>query len=118
MSSPTRLWATASGAGVYAPLATEARTLATLYHGCQRQICGFESEEMRVEHYLTVFARALGIEFEDKFKKYRHWQDPERVLADTTPCQLANGVDPERARSVVEETFAPGTATPTRYLPS
>ena len=95
-----------------------ARTLATIYHGCQRQICGFESEEMRVEHYLTVFARALGIEFEDKFKKYRHWQDPERVLADTTPCQRANGVDPERARSVVVETFGPGTAATTRYLPS
>jgi len=73
---------------------------------------------MLVEHYLTVFARALGIEFEDKFKKYRHWQDPERVLEDATPCQIANGVGAERARAVVTETFAPGQPAPAREVPS
>ena len=88
--------ARASGAGI----------LATIYHGCQRLLCGFEAEgRIAVEHYLSVFARALGIEFEDKYKTYRLWQDPERVLADTTPCQLANGVDPARARELVTRTF-------------
>ena len=95
-----------------------ATTLATIYHGCQRQICAFENDAMRIEHYLTVFARAMGIEFEDRFKKYRLWRDPERVLADTAPCQLANGVDAERARAVVQETFGPDTAPTTRYVPS
>ena len=95
-----------------------AGTLATIYHGCQRQLCAFEGDGMLVEHYLTVFARALGIEFEDKFKKYRHWEDPERVLADMAPCQIANGVDPERARALVTETFRPDTAASLRYLPS
>lgn len=84
-----------------------ADTLATIYHGCQRLICGFEAEgALRVEHYLSVFARALGIDFEDKYKTYRLWQDPDRVLADMTPCQVASGVDPERARRFVEATFA------------
>ena len=46
-----------------------AGTLATIYHGCQRQMCALEGDGMLIEHYLTVFARALGIEFEDKFKK-------------------------------------------------
>ncbi len=83
-----------------------AEILATIYHGCQRLLCGFEAEDrIVIEHYLSVFARALGIEFEDKYKTYRLWQDPERVLADTTPCQRANGVDPARARDLVEETF-------------
>jgi hypothetical protein len=95
-----------------------AGTLATIYHGCQRQMCAFEGDGMLVEHYLTVFARALGIEFEDKFKKYRHWEDLERVLEDMTPCQLANGVDPERARTLVTETFRPDTAASLKYLPS
>ena len=85
-----------------------ATTLATIYHGCQRLLCGFESEGgIAVEHYLSVFARALGIEFEDKYKKYRLWQDPARVLADMTPCQRANAVDPVRARQLVEDTFGP-----------
>jgi len=78
-----------------------AGTLATLYHSCQREICGFEDESIKVEHYLTVFARALGIEFEDKFKKYRLWQDPQRILADASPCQIANDIDPQKAESLV-----------------
>jgi len=79
---------------------------ATIYHGCQRLLCGFETERpVTIEHYLSVFARGLGIEFEDKYKTYRLWQDPERILAETTPCQRANAVDPARARAFVERTF-------------
>jgi len=85
-----------------------AGTLATIYHGCQRYLCVFEPEQpMTIEHYLTVFGRGLGLEFEDRFKKYRLWQDPERVLAETTPCQRANNVNAARAREVVEESFGP-----------
>jgi hypothetical protein len=81
-------------------------------------MCAFEEGGMLVEHYLTVFARALGIEFEDKFKKYRQWQDPDRVLADATPCQMANGVPAERARAVVTQTFAPGEPAAVKSQPS
>ena len=95
-----------------------ATTLAAIYHGCQREMCALEGDGMLVEHYLTVFARALGIDFEDKFKTYRRWADPQRVLADMTPCQMANRVDPERAQVVVAETFGPGARASTKYLPS
>jgi heterodisulfide reductase subunit D len=83
-----------------------ADTLATIYHGCQRLVCGFEAQRpITIEHYLSVFARGLGIEFEDRYKKFRLWQDPERVLEESTPCQTANYVDPARARQLVEKTF-------------
>jgi len=96
-----------------------ADVLATIYHGCQRMTCGFEAEgRITIEHYLSVFARALGIEFEDQFKKYRLWGDPERVLEDTTPCMQANGVDPEKARALVMATFAPRPAPPGTAAPS
>ena len=86
--------------------AAGADTLACIYHGCQRMLCGFESENrLTIEHYLSVFARALGIEFEDTFKKYRLWNDPDRVLEDMTACQQANNVDPAKARALVEATF-------------
>ncbi len=99
--------ARASGAGI----------LATIYHGCQRLLCGFEAEgRIVVEHYLSVFARALGIEFEDKYKKYRLWQDPERVLADAAPCQRANGMGPELARRLATGIFGP--LTPASKPPS
>jgi len=83
-----------------------AETLATIYHGCQRLVCGFEAERpIAIEHYLSVFARGLGIEFEDRYKKFRLWQDPDRVLEESTPCQTANHVDPARARQLVDKTF-------------
>src|SRR6266508_3332000 len=95
--------------------AAGADTLATIYHGCQRYLCVFEPESsLAIEHYLSVFGCGLGIEFEDKFKKYRLWQDPERVLAEATPCQRANGVDPARARDFVTETFGRLTPPPDR----
>jgi heterodisulfide reductase subunit D len=91
-----------------------ASILATIYHGCQRLMCGFEADgTLAIEHYLSVFARGLGIEFEDRFKKYRLWEDPERVLAESTPCQTANHVDPERAREFVTKAFGRFTSRPT-----
>ncbi len=95
-----------------------AGTLATIYHGCQRLTCGFEDADMTIEHYLSVFARGLGIEFEDKYKKYRQWQDPERVLADMTPCQRANAVDPGTARALVADVFGDRGTAPQPVQPS
>ena len=69
-------------------------------------MCSFETARpITIEHYLSVFARGLGIEFEDRYKKFRLWQDPERVLEESTPCQTANRVDPTRARQLGEKTF-------------
>jgi Fe-S oxidoreductase len=89
-----------------------ASTFATLYHSCQRHICvEEENTSLTIEHYLSVFARALGIEHEDTYKKYRLWGDPERVLADMAPCMIANNVDEGRAREIVGSTFPPTSGT-------
>ncbi len=86
--------------------AAGAHTLATIYHGCQRLICGFEAQApLTVEHYLSVFARGLGIEFEDTYKRWMLSGDPEAIMADATPCMEANGVEPAAARAFVERTF-------------
>ncbi|MDA0770303.1 MAG: hypothetical protein BZY79_06290 [SAR202 cluster bacterium Casp-Chloro-G4] len=82
-------------------------TFANLYHGCQRQICGYEANQpFTVEHYLSVFARALGIEHEDTYKKYMLLGDTDKILADMAPCMQANGVKPEEARRMVDRTFS------------
>jgi Fe-S oxidoreductase len=85
-----------------------ADTFATIYHGCQRMLCAFELERpITIEHYLSVFARGLGIEFEDRFKTYRLWEDPDRVLEESTPCQQANHMDPARAQALIKDIFPP-----------
>jgi len=87
-------------------LAAGATHMAGIYHGCHRELCRFEiARPIVLEHYLTLFARGLGIEFEDTYKKYVHWGDPERILEDATPCMAANGLDPETARGLVIKTF-------------
>ncbi len=84
----------------------DVETFATLYHTCQRLICPAEERyPLVIEHYLSVFARALGIEHEDKYKTYRLFRDPERVLAEVAPCMLANNVDLAQARQVVSQAF-------------
>jgi hypothetical protein len=83
-----------------------ADTLATIYHGCQRLLCGFEAAApLAIEHYLSVFARGLGIAFEDTYKKWMLAGDPEAILAEATPCMEANAVDPASARAFVTRTF-------------
>ncbi|HEU4370139.1 MAG TPA: heterodisulfide reductase-related iron-sulfur binding cluster [Methylomirabilota bacterium] len=85
-----------------------ADALATIYHGCQRLICRFEAEgPLAIEHYLSVFARGLGLEFEDTYKRWMLSGDREAILADATPCMEANGVDSAAARALVERTFVP-----------
>ena len=82
-------------------------SFATLYHGCQRQICGFEGDQpFDIEHYLSVFARALGIEHEDTYKKYMLLGDTEKIMTDMAPCMQANGVNPDEARRMVNKTFS------------
>jgi hypothetical protein len=88
--------------------AAGADTLATIYHGCQRLLCGFEARgPLTVEHYLSVFARGLGIEFEDTYKRWMLSGDPAAIMAEASPCMEANGVDAGAARAFVERTFVP-----------
>ena len=71
-------------------------------------MCAYEDEyPLNIEHYLSVFARALGIEYEDKYKKYRLWADPKLTLADMAPCMEANGVNLAQAEQIVTTTFGP-----------
>ena len=81
-------------------------TCATLYHGCHRMLCGYEGQyPLKVEHYLTVVARALGIEHEDLFKKYMAMGDTQAILAETSPCAQASGLSLEEATAAIQKTF-------------
>ena len=117
------VWAARVRAEITRAHAAGADTMATMYHGCQRSICAFEAEAAppagpSIEHYLSVFARGLGIHFEDTYKKYQLWADPDRILADMTPCQEANAVEMAKARDLVERTFVPIRALAPSNTPS
>ena len=82
-----------------------ADTYATLYHGCQRHMCGLEADyPVRVEHYLTLVGRALGIEYEDQYKKHtlsgntRRHPGRDRPLRRSQQHPVGGGEGGHRAR--------------------
>jgi hypothetical protein len=84
-----------------------ADTFATLYHGCQRHMCRYEADyPVKVEHYLTVVGRALGIEHEDLHKKHVLSGDIDAIMEETSPCAVANNISPEEARLTIEKNYA------------
>ena len=84
----------------------EADVYATIYHGCQRSLCGYEKDApLKVEHYLSVFGRALGIEHEDQYKKYLLSGNTAAIMEEVSPCAVASGISLEEARATVEKTF-------------
>lgn len=102
-------WRERAARQLQAAVALGAGTLATMYHGCQRLLCGYEADfPLRVEHYLTVFGRALGIEYEDTYKRYLLQGDTDAVMADVAPCMQAHRLDEAKVRAVVQRHFATG----------
>lgn len=87
-------------------VALGADIFATLYHSCQRMFCGFERwYSFKIEHYLTVFGRALGIEYEDRFKRYLLSGNEAEILSDMAPCMQAHGIGLDEARALIAKHF-------------
>ncbi len=65
--------------------ATRADTLVDVCHFCHET---FVTEELKygfnVDNYINLVAQALGINREDKFKKYKQWKNIDMILEDAT----------------------------------
>ncbi|MBI3089587.1 MAG: (Fe-S)-binding protein [Candidatus Tectomicrobia bacterium] len=80
--------------------------LATVYHSCQRELCAEErTYPFKVENYIQLVGRALGIEHDDLYKSYLLLGDEGRVFEQARPTIEANSLDPEEARDVIRRTF-------------
>ena len=102
-------WETMTTGFVEQAIGQGADTFTTLYHGCQRHMCRYEAGyPVKVEHYLTVVGRALGIEHEDRHKKHVLSGDVDAIMEETSPCAVANGIPMEEARRVIEKTYTAG----------
>ena len=100
-------WETMSTGFVEKAIERGADTFATLYHGCQRHMCRYEADyPVKVEHYLTLVGRALGIEHEDLHKKHVLSGDIDAIMEETSPCAVANNSSPKEARLTVEKNYA------------
>jgi Fe-S oxidoreductase len=75
-------------------------------HHCHNVFCGKEPEyEFDVMNYVSLVAEALGIEREDKFKKYKQWKDLDRILTDAEAYVEASPFSREKMIEVVKKTM-------------
>ncbi len=59
---------------------TGAQDVVTVFHSCQRLLCGLEAtESFRVVNYITLLAQALGYEHADEFKQWKNAGSAEAV---------------------------------------
>ncbi len=101
------MWRARARRQLNAAVNLQADTLGTMYHGCQRLLCGYEADvPLAIEHYLTLFARALGVEYDDQYKRFLLMGDTEAVMAEMAPCMQAHQLDEGRVRDVVQRHFA------------
>jgi hypothetical protein len=62
--------------------AAEAQDVVTIFHSCQRLLCGLEATEpFRVVNYITLLAYALGYDHEDEFKQWKNAGSAQAVEA-------------------------------------
>ena len=87
-----------------------ADTIVTLYHGCTRELGKFASDRLRVRHYISILAEALGVSMPDRFSEYWRLGDVEQVLELSRPNWESWGINEPEARRLVHRYFVPSYA--------
>ncbi len=91
-------------------------TLVTIYHACHRELVPADSPEeviggIRVENYVTLLARALGLpEHQDRFKHFAQLGSTAAIMAELEPRIEQLGVSRERVERVVTAQFGTTSA--------
>ncbi|HEY1294848.1 MAG TPA: (Fe-S)-binding protein [Chloroflexota bacterium] len=91
-------------------------TLVTIYHACHRELVPVDSADdevggLRIENYVTLLARALGLaEHQDRFKHFARLGSPAAIMAELQPRIEQLGVSPERVERVITAQFGTPSA--------
>ena len=77
--------------------------VATIYHSCQRELCGEEHRvpSMEIKSVYTIIGEALGFDHEDKLKRYKQIGDIDKILDEAAPYIDAHELSPEAARKAL-----------------
>ena len=87
---------------------TGADVLVDVCHHCHNVFCDHESEYgFKVKNYASLVAEALGIDREDKFKKYKQWGDIYKILDDVKIKTNTSALpfSQEKIVEVIKQTF-------------
>ena len=86
---------------------TGADRLVTICHYCG-QTFGAEEErfDFSVTNYVNLVAEAMGIQRDDKFKKYARWRDLDRILTEENEYILESPFEKERIIKMLKTMFS------------
>jgi Fe-S oxidoreductase len=83
--------------------AAGADDVVTIFHSCQRLLCGLEATEpFRVVNYISLLAQALGYEHADEYKQWKNAGTPQAVEALIGPERMAR-IGRERFEQVLPD---------------
>ncbi len=79
-------------------------TLAGVYHGDHRELCGYQAEwPFEIVNYMDLIGESMGIHRPDLFKRLKLMDDVDAVIAASREMIDAHGLDLEEVREVVLE---------------
>ena len=85
---------------------TNADVLANVCHHCHNVFGGHEDKyNYAVKNYVSLVAEALGIEREDRFKKYKYMKDIDTILKDIDKRSDKSPFARERITEVLNTIF-------------
>jgi Fe-S oxidoreductase len=87
-----------------------ADTIVTLYHGCTRELGKFASERLRVRHYISLVADALGVGKPDRFSEYWRLGEPAKVKEAARRNWESWGIGEDEALALAHKYFVPSYA--------
>jgi Fe-S oxidoreductase len=90
--------------------ASGADTIVTLYHGCTRELGKFASERLRIRHYISLLADALGVAKPDRFSEYWRLGEPAKVKEAARRNWESWGIGEDEALALAHKYFVPSYA--------
>ena len=91
---------------------TGAEVMVNVCHGCHSLFTGPDwSSEIEITNYITPVGRSLGIYHEERFLKWRKWDDPYRIMADIGDRLDQLPWSHNRIEAVIKRAFGPEMET-------
>ena len=86
---------------------TGAEVMVDACQGCHLQFCPEEPKyPFQIEHLLTLIGEAMGINYEDKIKKFYRYGDADKIMAESRENIEANPYDPGFAAYLAKSMFS------------
>jgi len=87
--------------------ATGANVMATICGRCHQSFAPFEAQyPFEVQSFTTLLAEAIGVRYEDRFKKLFRTTSVQKTLAESSENAAANGLTPEEMGEVLPDYVA------------